>query len=78
MKKENYNKKDNSYNEKSNRKSKYFEDAKKGITHSDDNESCKEENVTMYGETVCTQFAWLPLDKQKENTERFNNITKNK
>ena len=26
----------------------------------------KEDNVTLYGENVCTEFVWLPLDKQKE------------
>ena len=35
-------------------------------------------NVTKYGENVCTQFEWLPLDKQKEKTENFEKITKNK
>lgn len=43
----------------------------------DENEN-KKDNVTMYGETVCSEFAWLPLDKQKENAERLNKITKKK
>lgn len=34
------------------------------------------DNTTKYGEWVCSQFAWLPLDKQKENAERFEKITK--
>ena len=38
----------------------------------------KKDNTTMFGEEVCTEFAWLPLDKQKENAERLANITKNK
>lgn len=42
----------------------------------DDNEN--EENVTKYGEEVCTQFVWLPLNKQKENAERFEKISKKK
>ena len=25
----------------------------------------KSENTTKYGEEVCSEFAWLPLDKQK-------------
>lgn len=37
-----------------------------------------EDNVTKYGETVCTEFAWLPLDKQKENALKFDKITKKK
>lgn len=36
----------------------------------------KKENTTKYGETVCTEFEWLPLDKQKENAEKFAEITK--
>lgn len=36
------------------------------------------DNVTLYGENVCSEFAWLPLDKQKENAEKFSKITKNK
>lgn len=35
----------------------------------------KKENVTKYGEQVCSEFAWLPLDKQKENAEKFSKIT---
>lgn len=41
-----------------------------------DIESLKNDNTTMYGETVCTEFAWLPLDKQKENAKKFDKITK--
>lgn len=36
----------------------------------------KKENITMYGEQVCSEFAWLPLDKQKEQADRLNEITK--
>lgn len=36
----------------------------------------KEDNVTKYGETVCSLFAWLPLDKQKEKANKFDKITK--
>lgn len=42
-----------------------------------DNEE-KEDNVTLYGENVCTEFVWLPLDKQKENAEKFDKMTKKK
>ena len=38
----------------------------------------KKENTTMFGEEVCSEFVWLPLDKQKENADRLSNITKNK
>lgn len=41
--------------------------------------SIKKENTTMYGEQVCSEFAWLPLDKQKEQANKLSKITqKNK
>lgn len=40
--------------------------------------SDKKENTTKYGEQVCSEFAWLPLDKQKENAEKFAEITNKK
>lgn len=36
----------------------------------------KKENTTKYGEELCTEFAWLPLDKQKEKADRLDKITK--
>ena len=36
----------------------------------------KKEDTTMYGEFVCSTYHWLPLEKQKEQAERLNNITK--
>lgn len=36
----------------------------------------KKENTTKYGEQVCTEFAWLPLDKQKEKAEKLSKMTK--
>jgi len=38
----------------------------------------KKDNTTKYGEKVCTEFGWLPLDKQKENAEKFDKMTNNK
>lgn len=38
----------------------------------------KKENTTKYGEQVCSEFAWLPLDKQKEKAEKLEKITKKK
>lgn len=35
-------------------------------------------NKTKYGEFVCTEFEWLPLDKQKEKAKRFQKITSKK
>ena len=43
-----------------------------------ENEKNKKKNTTKYGETVCSEFEWLPLDKQKENALKFDQITKNK
>ena len=37
--------------------------------------SKNEDNVTKYGEFVCTEFAWLPLDKQKEKAKKMQKIT---
>ncbi len=38
----------------------------------------KDENITKYGEDVCTEFKWLSLENQKENSERLAKITENK
>lgn len=38
----------------------------------------EKENVTINGEDVCSEFVWLPVDKQKENAERLSKITKKK
>lgn len=44
-----------------------------------ENEKCvKKENTTKYGEQVCSEFGWLPLDKQKEKAIEFDKITKKK
>lgn len=43
-----------------------------------ENENEEDENVTKYGEQVCTRFAWLPLGKQKENADKFDKMTKKK
>ena len=33
------------------------------------------EDATKYGEFISSFFAWIPLDKQKENAERLACIT---
>lgn len=33
-------------------------------------------NVTMYDEFVCTAFSWLPINKQKENAKRLEQMTR--
>ncbi len=39
-------------------------------------EDKKKENTTKYGEFISSYFAWLNLDKQKEEADRLSNITK--
>lgn len=39
-------------------------------------EKTKKENTSKYGEFVCSEYHWLPIEKQKEQAERLNKITK--
>lgn len=36
----------------------------------------KKEDITKYGEFVCSAYHWLPIEKQKEQADRMENITK--
>lgn len=36
-----------------------------------------ENNVTKYDEFVCSEFVWLPINKQKENAKRLEEMTRN-
>lgn len=36
----------------------------------------KQEDITKYGEFVCSFHHWLPIDKQKEQAKRMIKITK--
>ena len=36
----------------------------------------KKKNTTKYGEFVCSAYHWLPIEKQKEQAEKMENITK--
>lgn len=36
------------------------------------------EEVTKYGEEVCTSFGWIPPEKQKEKAEKPAKITNKK
>lgn len=38
----------------------------------------KREDMTKYGEFVCSTFHWLPIEKQKEQAEDMVNMTKKK
>ncbi len=35
-------------------------------------------NMTKYGEFVCSEYKWLPIDKQKEQAEKMADMTKKK
>ena len=35
------------------------------------------EDATLYGEFVCSYHHWLPIEKQKEQAEKMQKITKN-
>lgn len=38
----------------------------------------KKKNTTKHGEFVCSAYHWLPIEKQKEQAEKMENITKRK
>lgn len=38
----------------------------------------KKEDMTKYGEFVCSTYHWLPVEKQKEQAKRLDEITKEK
>jgi len=40
-----------------------------------DKKFSKREDMTKYGEFVCSTFHWLPIEKQKEQAERMVKIT---
>lgn len=36
----------------------------------------KKEDATKYGEFVCSNYHWVPLDEQKKIAKKMENITK--
>lgn len=36
----------------------------------------KKDDVTKYGEFVCSAFCWLPIEKQKKQAKKMETITK--
>lgn len=38
----------------------------------------EKKNTTKYGEFVCSNYQWLPLEIQKEKAQKMNDMTKNK
>ena len=43
----------------------------------EDKKTQKKEDTTKYGEFVCSAYHWIPIEKQKEQAEKMENITKN-
>ncbi len=43
-----------------------------------DKKVAKRTDMTKYGEFVCSTYHWLPVEKQKEQAEKLENITKEK
>ena len=43
-----------------------------------DKKVAKREDMTKYGEFVCSTFHWLPIEKQKEQAKNMVNMTKKK
>jgi len=41
-----------------------------------DKKVSKKEDMTKYGEFVCSAYHWLPVEKQKEQAKRLENITR--
>ncbi len=41
-----------------------------------DKEVQRKEDTTKYGEFVCSAYHWLPIEKQKEQVSKMENITK--
>lgn len=36
----------------------------------------RKEDTSKYGEFVCSAYHWLPIEKQKEQVKKMENITK--
>ena len=82
MKRDIDNKKDNTVNQLNNKKKKNFKSQSKNnkeeINHINDFTSSKEigEDATQYGEFVSSFFGWISTEKQKKQTHKLENITK--
>ena len=46
--------------------------------HDDKTKKIKAEDFSKYGEYVCSLNHWLPIDKQKERSEKLVDITEKK
>ena len=47
-------------------------------TNKNINDNLNEEDTTKYGEFISSYFAWITLEKQKENAKKFEKMTKEK
>ena len=43
-----------------------------------DKKMSKKEDSTKYGEFVCSAYHWLPIEKQKDQAEEMEKMTKKK
>ena len=43
-----------------------------------DKKVTKKEDMTKHGEFVCSAYHWLPIEKQKEQVNKMEKITKGK
>lgn len=41
-----------------------------------DKKNPRREDTTKYGEFVCSEYQWLPIEKQKEQAKKMANMTK--
>lgn len=41
-----------------------------------DKKNSRREDTTKYGEFVCSEYQWLPIEKQKEQAKEMANMTK--
>lgn len=41
-----------------------------------DKKVAKKEDMTKYGEFVCSAYHWLPVEKQKEQVAKMEEVTK--
>ena len=48
------------------------------MTDKNKKEKINGENHTKYGEFISSYFAWMSLDKQKEDANKLSNITEDK
>lgn len=48
------------------------------VIYLENNKKFKKEDTTKYGEFVCSAYHWLPVEKQKEQANKMDRMTKEK